>query len=300
MNRQFLVSTLIIALGFLVKRYLIDERGAQALVRLVFNVTLPALVIHTFDQVTIEPSLALLPAIAVGYGLLMAAVGSLLLFRGRPRPERGQLSMLLPGFNIGLFAYPLVEAALGSGALRYLAMFDMGVAFVTFGVAYAIAGHFARQGQRLDLAYAGRQLLGSVPFVAYVLALLLAAAQVHLPGPVLDAAGALARANMPLSLLVLGMVLGYDAEPGRWRAIAEVLGARYLPGLAVGITLYALLPLDATFRTIVLVCLVLPPPLITVSYAVQFGYDVRFVGLLLNVANVASYLLLWALFNVLR
>jgi predicted permease len=300
MNQQFLVSTLVIALGWVVKRFLIDERGAQALVRLVFNVTLPALVIATFDKASLEPSLALLPVIAVAYGLLMAGLGTLALFRTRPRKERGQLSMLLPGFNIGLFAYPLVEASLGTGALKYLAMFDVGVAFVTFGVAYAIASHFSREGKRLDLARAGRQLVQSVPFVVYLLAVLLRVAGIHLPALLLDVSGVLARANMPLSLLVLGMYLGYDTRPGQWKEIGSVLGTRYLLGLAAGVALFLLLPFDATFRTIVLVCLVLPPPLIDISYAVQFGYDVRFVGLLLNVANLASYFLLWALFSVLR
>ncbi len=300
MNQQFLVSTVVIALGWVIKRFLIDERGAQVLVRLVFNVTLPALVLTTFDKASLEPSLALLPVIAVAYGLLMAGLGTLVLFRKRPRKERGQLSMLLPSFNIGLFAYPLVEASLGAGALPYLAMFDAGVAFITFGVAYAIASHFSREGAVLDLAFAGRQLLESVPFVAYVLAVLLRVAGIHLPGLLLDASGVLARANMPLSLLVLGMYLGYDTRPGQWKEIGSVLGTRYLVGLAVGVALFVLLPFDATFRTIVLVCLVLPPPLIAISYTVQFGYDVRLVGLLLNVANLTSYFLLWALFNVLR
>jgi len=117
---------------------------------------------------------------------------------------------------------------------------------------------------------------------------------------VYDGAAVLARANMPLALLILGLVLHFERAPGRWGAIGWVLGTRYAIGLAVGAACYALLPFDRTFRTIVLVCLVLPPPLITVSYAAQFGYDQRFVGLLLNVANVVSYFLMWGIFYVVR
>jgi len=105
-NRQFLVSTAVIALGWVVKR--------------------------------------------------LAGLGSLVLFRNRPRAERGQLAMLLPGFNIGLFAYPLVEAALGPGALAHLGMFDMGVAFVTFGLAFGVASHF---GLLLNVANVASHLL---------------------------------------------------------------------------------------------------------------------------------------------
>lgn len=110
----------------------------------------------------------------------------------------------------------------------------------------------------------------------------------------------LARANMPLALLILGMYLNFTSAPGKWVDVARVLCLRYAVGLGMGIALFLLLPFDSTFRTIVLVSLVLPPPLISISYAVQFRYDDEFVGLLLNVANVVSYFMLWGIFNLLR
>jgi len=300
-NQQFLASTLVIALGWLARRRLVDERGAEALVRLVFNLTLPALVLHTFDGVTLDRSLALLPALAATYGLVMAGLGALVLFRRRPTRERGLLTMLLPGFNVGLFAYPLVEAALGGGALRYLAMFDVGVAFSTFGVSCAVASHYAREGARLDLSVAWRALSRSVPFITYLVALGLALAGWRLPRVVADAAGLLARANGPLALLVLGLYLHLERMPGQWAAVARVVGTRLVAGAAIGVPLWLLLPVDPTFRAVLLAGLLQPhQPLISVSYAVQFGYDARLVGLLLNVANVVSYLLLWAVFNLAR
>jgi malate permease and related proteins len=298
-NHQFLINTLVILLGWLLRRFLLTERDGQVLIRVVFNVTLPALVIHTFSRARFEPSLALLTALALGFGTSMAAFSALVLYRRRPRRERGQLSMLATGFNVGLFAYPFVEGALGVDALRYLGMFDMGVAVVTFGVACGVAAHFAREGGGgVDLAHVARQLLGSVPFVVYMATLLLAVAGARTPAPLVDLAAMLSRANMPLSLLVLGIYLNLESASGRWGAITRVLGLRYLVGLAVGTLLYLTLPFDPTFRTVALVGLVLPPPLMILSYAVQYGYDHRFVGMVLNVANVVSYLLLWGIFNL--
>ena len=40
--------------------------------------------------------------------------------------------MIVPGFNIGLFAYPLVEGIWGQEGIKYFGMFDMGNAFIVF------------------------------------------------------------------------------------------------------------------------------------------------------------------------
>jgi predicted permease len=298
-NQQLAVSAAVIGLGWLVRRFFLDDRGAHAVVLVVFNVTLPALVVHTFDGARLEPALGVLPAVAVGHGLLMAALGSAVLFRRRPRAERGQLAMLLPGFNVGMFAYPLVEAALGTDALRPLAMFDVGVALCSFGISFALASHFSREDARVDLRVALRELLGSVPFVVYAITLAVTLAGLRFPAPLRAVAALLAPANMPLALLVLGFYLRFAPAPGRWRAVAEVLAVRLVVGLALGVPLYLALPFDRTLRTVLLAGLLLPPAMMPLSHAARFGYDVPLVGLAVNVGNVLGYALLWILFAVL-
>jgi malate permease and related proteins len=297
-NQQFITSALIIGLGWILRRAVLGEEDVRSLVRLVFTVTLPALVVHSLGRAQLEPSLGLLPVIAVTYGVGMAALAVLVIFRGRDRKERGQAAMLVPGMNIGLFAYPFVEGVLGTGALKYLGMYDVGVAFIAFGVALGIASHFARPESPIDLRGIFRSLARSMPVVAYVVSLAIGMTGLHFPGPVLDVAAMLARANMPLALLILGMVLDFEPGAGRWGDIARVLGTRYGVGLAVGLALYAWLPFDATFRAVVLICMILPPPLIYISYAAQFGYNRSFVGLVLNLANVTSYFLMWGIFHL--
>jgi predicted permease len=298
-NEQFLVNTLIIAIGWLVRRYLVGDAGSTVLVKVVLNVTLPALIVSTFAGVRVEPSLVVLPIIALAYGLLMVGLGGFLLFRHWPRKRRGQVAFILPTFNIGLFAYPLVEGALGRGALKYLGMFDVGVAVMVFVVLLVVASYFAREdGDRPGAARILRAMTRSVPLIVYVLTVVLAVVDLRYPGPVVSVANVLARANMPLVLLVLGMFLRFDAATGRWGEVALLLGIRYAVGIAVGVALYMTLPYDQTFRTVLLVVFLLPPPLITLAYAVEFEYDAPFVGLFLNVANIVSYFALWVAFNV--
>lgn len=295
-NLQLLVSTAIIAIGWVLRRTLLGEADTLALIKVVFNVTLPALVIHTLGRATLDPSLALLPLLAVAHGLFMAALAALVLFRGRPRRERGELSMLMPGLNIGLFAYPFVEGSLGQAALPILGMFDVGVAFCAFGISFALASHYAQEEGAVDWRGILGRVARSVPMIAYAASLAVGLAGLRWPELLLEVAAVPARANRPLALLLLGMTLDFRSGAGRWGDVARALGARYAVGLTAGIALFLWLPQDPLFRAVVLVCFALPPPLIPLSYAVQFGYDHRFVGLLQNVANVVSYALLWLIF----
>ncbi len=298
-NEQFLVNSAIIGIGWLVRRYFIGDAGSTVLVKVVLNVTLPALIVSTFAGVQVESSLVILPIIALAYGLLMAGLGAFVLFNSWPRKRRGQAAFILPTFNIGLFAYPLVESALGRKALKYLGMFDVGVAVMIFVVLLIVASYFSgEEGDGPGARHIIRAMTRSVPLIVYLLTVVLAVLGLGYPAPVVSVANVLARANMPLVLLVLGMFLRFDAAKGRWGEVARLLGIRYAAGIAIGTALYMFLPYDQTFRTVLLVVFLLPPPLIVLAYSVEYKYDAPFVGLFLNVANVVAYFALWVAFNI--
>ena len=52
----------------------------------------------------------------------------------------------MPGFNIRLFAYPLVEAIWGLEGLKYFGMFDMGNSIIVFGVCYIFTSVYSAEG----------------------------------------------------------------------------------------------------------------------------------------------------------
>jgi predicted permease len=170
---------------------------------------------------------------------------------------------------------------------------------MVFVILLVVASYFSREdgdGPGADRII--RAMTRSVPLIVYVLTVVLAVLGLRYPGPVVSVANVLARANMPLVLLVLGMFLRFDAATGRWGEVARLLGIRYAAGIAVGAALYMFLPYDQTFRTVLLVVFLLPPPLIVLAYSVEYKYDAPFVGLFLNVANVVAYFALWVAFNI--
>src|SRR3954462_15746836 len=110
MNQQFLYVIMIIALGYVLKRLgVLQEKDGEVIAKIIFKITLPALVIVTFDSVKIETSLILLPIIVLIYGLIIAFLG-LIIFKKEERELKGSFLMLTSGFNVGLFAFPLVYA----------------------------------------------------------------------------------------------------------------------------------------------------------------------------------------------
>jgi len=292
-NDQFLLSMAIIILGYLLKKMnLIKQQDGECLARLIFNISLPALIINTFDTITIDFSLSLITIIGIVYGVFMALTGALV-FKNEERNTRGMLSMLVPAFNIGLFAYPIVEAIWGQEGIKYFGMFDVGNSLVTFGVIYIMAGCFSSPSSNLNFTNALSKMFKSVPLLAYVIAFCLSILGVHFPKVVLDVTQILARANMPLSLLLLGVYLSFSLESSHLKNMAKVLAVRYLVGLAVGMAFFFIMPFDRMFKYTMLIGLLLPIPTVVIQYAIEFDYDQVFVGTLTNMTILLSFFLIW-------
>lgn len=78
-QQQFIISVFIILLGYFFKRTkILKESDGQTIARIVFNITLPALVLVTFNQMEVTLPLVSLIFIAILFGLVAAAAGFLL------------------------------------------------------------------------------------------------------------------------------------------------------------------------------------------------------------------------------
>ena len=293
LNSQFILNMLIIALGYTGKRTgIVKEKDGEGLARIIFNFTLPALVINIISKSKIDYSLIWLPAINIAFGILMALI-ALLVFRKETHKRRGMLSMVLPGLNVALFAFPLVEALWGEEALKYIAMFDMGSTVVIFGICYLLASCFSFDGSAVDFKSMAVRVLRSFPFLALMVTLAVYLAGFHFPGIIIEISGVLAKANMPLSLLLLGIYLNFSFESGYLSGMAKVIAIRYLAGIAAGAGLYLVLPFDTLFRSTILLGFVLPIASSSIPYSVQFGYDRKFIATLTNITIIASFVLIW-------
>ncbi|HYE82567.1 MAG TPA: AEC family transporter [Clostridia bacterium] len=297
-NTIFAVSTCIILLGYIIKKFnIITEKDGEALTKVILNVTLPALVINSTSTLKFDLSLGLMPLFAITYGLMISSF-AIFFFRKQDKIDRGMLSMLMPGFSVGLFAYPFVEAIFGSRALNYAAMFDIGNSLIVFIIAYSIGGYFSSEDFSLDPKSILKQLSRSIPLIVYIITLIISIAGLHYPTPLMSIAQTVSKANMPLSFLVMGIFLSFKIEKRHWFNMFKVLGARYFIGITISLLLYFILPFNELFRKIILICLILPPPITMMAFTVKFKFNAQFVGMLINMANVISYILMWVIFNI--
>jgi len=258
----------------------------------VLNFTLPATVITVFSTIQLDKSLFLMPFMNIMYCSLLASV-AFIIFRKQPKEEKGMLTMQFASFNIGLFAYPLIEATWGSTGLKYFGMFDMGNSLMTFGTAYIIACLHSAHHEKISYRRLIFRALTSIPFLAYVATLFMSIMHLSYPSYFLSICKIISKANMPMSLLLLGIFLSFSFELKHWKRLLQILAVRYTLGITVGLLLYMVLPFDKMFRITLLLGFCLPISLSVVPYAVECGYDKKFVGTVNNATIIISFMVMW-------
>jgi predicted permease len=193
-----------------------------------------------------------------------------------------------------LFAYPLIESVWGKEGLKYISMFDMGNSVIVFGVCYVTASIFSMEGGKVDFRGVLKRAASSIPFMSYIVTLIFNLSGLHFPKLMIDITGILSKANMPLSLLLLGIYLSFSFEKEHLVKMMKILGLRYGIGTAVGIILYLVLPVEPLFKNIMLLAFTLPISMSVIPYSVQFDYDKKFVGTINNMTIIMSFLYVWA------
>ncbi|MFS0778178.1 AEC family transporter [Neobacillus sp. 3P2-tot-E-2] len=300
MNQEFLYIIIIIAFGYLLKRLnILQEKDGEVISKIIFKITLPALVLVTFDSVKIETSLILLPVIVLVYGIITAFLG-LFLFKNEERELKGSLLMLSSGFNVGLFAFPLVYAIWGIDGLTYFSMFDVGTSFVVFGISFILGSYFSEEGLRLNPMEILKKLGKSIPLMTYLIASILNLTHIQLPDFIINVADKISGANMPLSLLLLGLFLNFKFDKQFMKPMAKFLAFRYGLGLIVGLVLYFILPFDTMFRYTILIGLLLPVAASALTFAVEFKYSTnstRFIATMSNITILVSIVILYIFAN---
>jgi malate permease and related proteins len=300
MNQEFLYIIIIIAFGYLLKRLnILQEKDGEVISKIIFKITLPALVLVTFDSVKIETSLIILPVIVLVYGIITACLG-LFVFKNEERELKGSLLMLSSGFNVGLFAFPLVYAIWGIDGLTYFSMFDVGASFVVFGICFIFASYFSEEGLKLNPVEILKKLGKSIPLMTYLIASILNLIHFQLPDIIINVASKISGANMPLSLLLLGLFLNFKFEKQFIKPMVKFLTFRYGLGLIVGLVLYFILPFDIMFRYTLLIGLLLPVAASALTFAVEFKYSTnstRFIATMSNITILVSIVILYIFAN---
>lgn len=286
MNQEFLYIIAIIMLGYLLKRvHILEEKDGQIISKIIFKVTFPALIFVTFDTVKVEANLIYIPIIIFLYGILATFI-ALWVFKNEEREIKGSFLMISSGFNVGLFAFPLVFAIWGMNGLTHFSMFDVGNSLITLGIAYILGSYFSEEGLSLKPVGILKKLVQSIPLMAYIVASTLNLIQIKLPGFVIEVAEIVSAANMPLSLLLLGVFLNFKFDKQFIKPMLKYLTFRYALGLIIGVILFFMLPFDEMYRYTLVIGLLLPIASSAITYAVEFKYSLDSIRLIATTSNI--------------
>ena len=109
-TQQFIIIILLIALGYGLKKLkYFKANDSQIFATLVLNITLPSLVIVNLNKAELDLSLSILPIMMIIFGVFSKDYCDLV-FLNHDNQVHGTVGMMTASLNIGLFAYPLVEA----------------------------------------------------------------------------------------------------------------------------------------------------------------------------------------------
>ena len=290
---QFLLSIVIILLGYVLKRtHIIKEADGEAIARIVFNVTLPCVIIVTFSSVEFDFNLLWLVLIGLGFGLFNWIV-AYLVFRNQSSRMKGTFMMMVPGMNIGLFAYPLVEGLWGLEGLKYFGMLDVGNSFIVFGLTFLIAAYYSGGKGTVEIRTIFTRVFRSIPLVTYLVMFILNIINFSMPEFLFDTASVISSANMPLSLLLLGIYLNFSMKKEHLHRLSTFLLTKYGIGITASMLCYYLIPIDGLFLYTLMIGFILPTPISVVPYAVIFKYDKKLVGSASNLTLLISFVLIW-------
>lgn len=270
-----------IALGFVLKRiglFSIEDSGVLS--KIVLKITLPMAIISNFKG--LELSSSFLIAIIIGFVVHFVAIAVVLLVtRKKPAEQRAFYIINTSGFNIGLCTLPYMSSFFAAEAVALVCMFDVGNAIMCFGFTFAIAMMVSKGKGNVNKKEIVKTLFSSMPFVTYLVMIILCALQLSLPEPVYTVAGMIGQANAFVAMLLIGILFEPKFNRNELKDMAGVFGLRMILGVVFALCIYFLLPLPLMYRQILAVIVFSPILSVAPIYTERCGYN-RSVAAVLN------------------
>ena len=276
---------LIIILGYTLKKMgLLKKEDGSRLSIVIVNVTLPAVVIVNLASVAIQTIFLLFILIGFVWSILQI----FLAWFTSKKANMTQRQMYMycgSGFNIGNFTLPFVQGFLPLG-VPFISMFDIGNSIMLSGGTRVLVEGLVSGTAKLDRSILMR-LLKSIPFICYLVMLLLRLWAIDLPQAFLTMIQPVAHANVFLSMFMIGLYLDFKLPKHAVKDVLKVLGLRYGVGLLLALIVF-FLPIDTMPKTVLMLLSVTPVPLFGVINSVLVGVEEETVGFASSVSFLLS------------
>lgn len=298
-NLVFGSALIIIGIGYLLKSFkFIETKDAKSISKFLMYTTFPALIFTTMLRVKLSAALGWLPLIAMLFGILSSCIG-FLIFKNESKKNRGILTMGSAGWNLGLFAYPLIEGIWGWEGLTYAIMFDVGNSVINFMVNYGMGTYLAgNHGSKNPILHVCKKIFTLPPFQAMMIGLALNVFQMPVLPLAIDIIDTIAKGNKPMVLLLMGIYFSVRLPKESFAKVFQVLGLRYALGLSIGLLLYYTVPFEFQYRNMLLICLILPAGMTLITYSEELNFDTGIAAALVNFSMLISFIIMWTLVGI--
>ena len=264
------------------------------LLKIIMNVTLPAVIIASFGSRQMDLSACLL----IPIGLLGALVPYLIMYilTGRSEKEERICYMIsASGFNIGCYGMPIISAFFGPATVTSIALFDLGNSLMMTSGNYAFTSVLLKTDENempIRVSDLLRRFFSSVPIWCYLIMLLLQFGHILLPETLLDFISPMANANAFLSMFLLGLLFSPPREKSDFRAAVHILGFRFAFLGAAAFLLYHVLPVSLELRQIVVLLLLCPIGAMAPAFVEKCHGDGEAAAFVNSVSTVSSLILM--------
>ena len=201
---ELLPIFLLILVGIALRYFKIIKREeAGVFLRLVFFVTMPALVLTNIPATKITKDFYYLPLIPPIIGFILFFLSRF--FGKRLNLERKTLGVFIISSLIlnTAFVLPFVSTIFAQEGIARILIFDVGNAIMIFGFAYYQACKYGNQGLNKKELY--KKFLKAIPLWAILVSVIMNMANIQLEGPLLNFAKITGDLTIPLLLISVGI-----------------------------------------------------------------------------------------------
>lgn len=288
----------IIFLGYLFKRFgIFSKADGNRLSQIILNLTLPAAIVVNLAQLNVSFNITALIAIAVFFTLVQLLF--LRLFKGRQSQRELSFSLYMgSGFNIGNFTLPFAQSFIPQ-AIPLISLFDIGNSIMLAGGTGLVVEALTGENYVFNLKAFLQKLGRSVPFMCYLVLLLLRTASIAIPEMLITVVAPIASANTFLSMFMIGLYLEFKLPHYAWLLVLKTLLLRYTIGLILVVIVY-FTPINHLMKLVLSILAVTPIPIFNVMNAVLSGSDEESVGFCSSLSFLISLPLMTALIFIYR
>ncbi len=279
---------------FLKRVGLFKTEHAMIVMKIIMNVTLPAVAVSAFADFNGEFSLLFLSLIA-----LAGALGSFFLMflftLGMDKERRVYYVISASGYNVGCYGMPIITAFFPSLGSLVCVVFDLGNCMMMASGNYALASVLLKtdgDDAKVRVSDILKRFFSSVPVDVYLVLLVLCLFGITIPQQVADFISPISAANAFICMFMLGLLFTLPTHRSDWKSTFLVLAFRFGVNGGLALLLFHVLPFTLEVRQILVLAMMCPIGTLSPAFIERCHGDGELASFTNSICTIASIIVM--------